>query len=97
MITAIVLCNVDRRHIPETTQALLAVEEVSEVYSVAGDWDIVAMIRVREHEHLAEVVTQKLAPITTVTRTNTLIAFRAYSNHDLERLFSVGADEGREG
>ena len=96
MITAIVLCTVDRRHIPETTQALLAVEEVSEVYSVAGDWDIVAMIRVREHQQLAAVVTQKLASITTITRTTTLIAFRAYSNYDLERLFAVGADEGRE-
>ena len=66
------------------------------MYSVAGDWDIVAMIRVREHEQLAAVVTQKLASIATITRTTTLIAFRAYSNFDLERLFSVGADEGRE-
>ncbi len=96
MITAILLCTVDRRHIPETTQALLAVNEVSEVYSVAGDWDIVAMVRVREHDHLAEVVTQKLAPIDTILRTTTLIAFRAYSSHDLERFFSVGADEGGE-
>jgi len=96
VITAIVLCTVDRRHIPETAQALLAVEEVSEVYSVAGDWDIVAMIRVREHEQLAAVVTHKLGSIGTVTRTTTLIAFRAYSNYDLERLFAVGADEGRE-
>lgn len=97
MITAILLCNVDRQHIPETTQALLAVEEVSEVYSVAGDWDIVAMVRVREHEHLADVVTRKLAAITTIARTNTLIAFRSYSSYDLERLFTVGADEEREG
>jgi DNA-binding Lrp family transcriptional regulator len=88
------LCAVDRRHIPETTQALLAVDEVSEVYSVAGDWDIVAMVRVREHEHLAEVVTERLASIETITRTTTLIAFKAYSSYDLERLFSVGADEG---
>jgi DNA-binding Lrp family transcriptional regulator len=94
MISAIVLCSVDRRQIPATTQALLDVPEVSEVYSVAGDWDIVAMVRVREHEHLADVVTQKLAPITSILRTNTLIAFRAYSNYDLERLFSVGANEG---
>jgi DNA-binding Lrp family transcriptional regulator len=97
MITAILLCAVDRRRIPETTQALLAVDEVSEVYSVAGDWDIVAMVRVREHDHLAEVVTQKLAPIDTIARTNTLIAFRAYSSHDLERFFSVGSDEGNGG
>ncbi len=92
MITAILLCQVDRQHIPETTQALLAVPEVSEVYSVAGDWDVVAMVRVREHDHLAEVVTQKLAPIDTITRTTTLIAFRAYSEYDLERFFAVGAD-----
>jgi DNA-binding Lrp family transcriptional regulator len=94
VITAIVLCSVDRRKIPDAAQALLAVAEVSEVYSVAGDWDLVAMIRVREHEHLAEVVTQKLASIDAITRTTTLIAFRAYSSYDLERLFSVGADEG---
>ncbi len=92
MITAIIMCQVDRRRIPETTQALLEVDEVSEVYSVAGDWDIVAMVRVREHEHLARVVTERLAPIGAIVRTNTLIAFRAYSNHDLERLFSVGID-----
>lgn len=92
MITAILLCQVDRRHIPETTQALLAVPEVSEVYSVAGDWDVVAMVRVREHDHLAEVVTKRLAPIDTITRTTTLIAFRAYSEYDLERFFAVGTD-----
>ncbi len=92
MITAIIMCQVDRRRIPETTQALLEVDEVSEVYSVAGDWDIVAMVRVREHEHLAQVVTERLAPIGAIVRTNTLIAFRAYSNHDLERLFSVGTN-----
>ncbi len=92
MITAIIMCQVDRRRIPETTQALLEVDEVSEVYSVAGDWDIVAMVRVRKHEHLAQVVTERLAPIGAIVRTNTLIAFRAYSNHDLERLFSLGID-----
>ncbi len=90
MITAIVLCKVDHRHIPATTQALLAIDEVSEVYSVAGDWDIVAMVRVREHEHLAEVVTGQLSLVETITHTNTLIAFQAYSSYDLERMFSVG-------
>ncbi len=57
MVTAILLCNVDRRGIPATAQALLDVPEVTEVYSVSGDYDIVAIIRVREHEHLADVVT----------------------------------------
>jgi DNA-binding Lrp family transcriptional regulator len=92
MITAVLLCNVDRRHIPETAQALLDHEEISEVYSVAGDYDLVAIIRVRRHEDLAEVVTGKLAGIETITHTHTLIAFRAYSNHDLERLFSIGSE-----
>ncbi len=93
MITAILLCTVDRRHIPQTAQALLAIPEISEVYSVAGDYDLVALVRVRRHEDLAEVVTTKLAPIDTIARTNTLIAFRTFSNHDLERLFSIGMDE----
>jgi len=93
MITAILLCTVDRRHIPHTAQALLEIEEISEVYSVAGDYDLVAIVRVHRHEDLAEVVTTKLAPLEWISRTNTLIAFRAFSNHDLERLFSIGGDE----
>lgn len=92
MITAILLCNVDRRRIPETAQALLEHEEISEVYSVAGDYDLVAIIRVRHHEDLADVVTGKLARIDGITGTHTLIAFRAFSNHDLERLFSIGGE-----
>lgn len=94
MITAIVLCKVDRHRIPETTQELLAIEEISEVYSVAGEWDIVAMLRVREHDHLADVVTGRLARIDALVQTTTLIAFRIYSAHDLEHLFAVGLDEG---
>lgn len=94
MITAILLCTVDRRRIPETAQQLVDIPEVSEVYSVAGDYDLVAIVRVRRHEDLAEVVTTKLAPLDGITRTNTMIAFRTFSNHDLERLFSIGNEEG---
>ena len=94
MITAILLCTVNRQHIPETAQLLLEIPEISEVYSVAGDYDLVAIVRVRRHEDLADVVTSKLAPISAITRTNTLIAFRTFSNHDLERLFSIGSEEG---
>jgi DNA-binding Lrp family transcriptional regulator len=93
MITAILLCSVNRQHIPETAQALAAIPEVSEVYSVAGDYDLVALVRVRRHEDLAEVVTSKLAPLDAIVRTNTLIAFRTFSTYDLERLFSIGSDE----
>lgn len=93
MITAILLCTVNRQHIPETAQALLAIPEISEVYSVAGDYDLVAIARVRKHEDLAEVVTSKLAPLDGIIRTNTLIAFRTFSNHDLERFFAIGGEE----
>jgi DNA-binding Lrp family transcriptional regulator len=93
MITAILLCTVDRQRIPETAQKLVDIPEVSEVYSVAGDYDLVAIVRVRHQEELAEVVTAKLAPLDGIVRTNTLIAFRTFSNHDLERLFSIGSEE----
>ena len=93
MVTAIILCNVDLRRIPETAQRLLEVPEVTEVYSVSGDYDIVAIVRVREHDHLADVVTERLAAIDTITHTHTLIAFKAFSQYDLERLFSLGAED----
>lgn len=92
MITAILLCSVNRQRIPETAQALVDIPEISEVYSVAGDYDLVALVRVRRHEDLAEVVTSKLALLEGITRTNTLIAFRTFSNHDLERFFSIGSE-----
>jgi DNA-binding Lrp family transcriptional regulator len=95
MITAIVLLHVDPRAIPETAQAIASVEGVSEVYSVTGDWELIAMVRVRAHEDIADVVTGHISRVPGVTATYTMIAFRAYSSHDLERLWGVGfADEG---
>lgn len=90
MLTAIVLvtCEVDRT--PETAQALADLEGVREVYSVAGDWDLVAIVHVRDHDDLAEVVTERIRKVNGVAGTVTLIAFRTYSRHDLEALFSVG-------
>ena len=90
MLTAIVLvtCEVDRT--PETAQALADLEGVREVYSVAGDWDLVAIVHVRDHDDLAEVVTERIRKVNGVADTVTLIAFRTYSRHDLEALFSVG-------
>ena len=82
----------DRRAYPRDGTGAAGDAEVSEVYSVAGDYDLVAIVRVRRHEALAEVVTGKLAAIDSIIRTNTLIAFRAFSNHDLERLFSIGSE-----
>jgi DNA-binding Lrp family transcriptional regulator len=90
MLTAIVLvtCEVDRT--PETAQALPDLEGVREVYSVAGEVDLVAIVNVRNHDDLAMVVTEQIRKVHGVTTTRTLIAFRTYSRHDLDRLFSVG-------
>ncbi|HYT26772.1 MAG TPA: Lrp/AsnC ligand binding domain-containing protein [Actinomycetota bacterium] len=97
MVTAIVLvtCEVDRT--PETAQALADLDGVSEVYSVAGDWDLVAVVRVGSHDDLASVVTEHIRKVGGVTTTQTMIAFRTYSRHDLDELFSVGfaADAGQ--
>lgn len=93
MITAIVLLHVDVHAIPETAQAIADLDHVSEVYSVTGDWELVAMVRVPDHEQIAEVVTGRIAKIPGVTATHTMIAFRAYSSHDLERLWGVGFPE----
>ena len=93
MVTAVVLINVKRDAINETAEALLELPGVAEVYSVAGDWDLVAMLRVRTNEQLADLVTKQLLKLQGIVRTNTLIAFRAYSHYDLERMFSIGFEE----
>lgn len=90
MVTAIVLLNVARDRINAVAETLADVPGVSEVYSVAGRWDLVAIIRVRSNDALAEVVTTRLRPLEGITSTETLIAFRAYSRHDLEAAFSLG-------
>ena len=91
MITAIVLMEVEPSLIPETAQALADLDDVSEVYSVTGEFDLVAIVRVAAHERLADVVTGEIAKAEGIVRTETLIAFRAYSRHDLESMFSLGA------
>lgn len=93
MITAIVLCHVDVHAIPETAQQIADLQHVSEVYSVTGDWELVAMVRVQHHEEIADVVTGEIAKVAGVTGTHTMIAFRAYASSDLERLWGVGFEE----
>ena len=92
MITAIVLIETDVDRIPEAAEEIAGIEGVSEVYSVAGDADLVAMVRVREHEHLADVIADKVSKVPGVRETKTFIAFRTYSRHDLESAFSLGLD-----
>ena len=93
MVSAIVLIKVSRGRVPEVADALLELPEVSEAYSVTGDHDLVAIVRVKEYDQMAELVPAKIDRIQGIERTTTLMAFRVYSRHDLEYLFSLGADE----
>ena len=92
MITAIVLVNAVRDKINETAERLAEIPGVSEVYSVSGEYDLVAMIRVADTDAMADIVTGRMLKLGGIQRTHTLVAFRAYSRHDLERLFSIGTE-----
>ena len=93
MITAIVLIDTDAARIPEVAQQLSGVPGVSEVYSVTGDVDLIAMVRVRQHEDLADVIADHISKVEGVLRTQTYIAFKTYSKHDLEAAFSIGLED----
>jgi DNA-binding Lrp family transcriptional regulator len=94
VITAIVLIQAEVDRIPEVAAAIADLEGVTEVYSVTGDVDLIAMVRVREHEALADVIADRLNKVQGVLNTQTHISFRAYSKHDLEAAFAVGFEEG---
>ena len=93
MVHAVVLVQCEIDLIPEAAQAIAGLDGVSEVYSVAGEFDLVAIVRVPEHDDLARVIPGGIAKVEGVVRTETLIAFQVYSKHDLERLFAIGFDE----
>lgn len=90
MITAIVLIDCATDSIPEVAQALADLPGVSEVYSVAGSVDLIAIVRVRQFDEIAEVIAGGIDKTPGVVNTDTHIAFRAYSRHDLEEAFSIG-------
>lgn len=90
MITAIVLIEVDRDEYSRLGGVLADVEGVAEAYSVTGGWDFVALVRVPRHELLAAVISGEIAHLPGVTRTQTMVAFEAYSRHDLEAMFDLG-------
>ncbi len=92
MITAIVFVNADVSRIPEVAEEIAAIDGVSEVYSVTGQIDLIALVRVRDHDDVASVVADRLNKVQGVESTETHIAFRAYSQHDLESAFSLGLD-----
>ena len=92
MITTIVLISVEPRLIPQAAMKLAGVEGVAEVYSVSGEWDLVAIVRVPEYEQIARVVTEAFPAIPGLVRTQTLTAFRAYSKKDLEQAWDIGVE-----
>jgi DNA-binding Lrp family transcriptional regulator len=92
-VHAVVLIQCEVDEISEAAQAIAEIDGVSEVYSVAGEFDLIAIVRVAGHDRLADVIPGGIAKVGGVERTETLISFQVYSRHDLERLFSLGFDE----
>ncbi len=93
MVSAIVLIECQKGSVNQTAEALADLGGITEVYSVAGRVDLAAIIRVQTNEQLAEIVTNQMLKIPGIARTETLIAFRVFSKHDLEQMFSIGSDE----
>ena len=90
MVTAIVLMNADRMQIKDVAQKLVDMHQVTEVFSVAGRYDLIAMVRVKSTEEVTDTITEKIGSLQGITATETLIAFQTYSRHDLEHMFSIG-------
>ena len=97
MITAFVLIHVAADRIPQAAQAIADIEGVNEVYSCAGDVDLIAVVRVAEHEELADVIAGRVSAVPGVQRTDTHIAFRSYARRDTEATFAIGMDEDLSG
>ena len=93
VVVAIVLMNIERAKVEEVAQQLIALEGVAEVYSVAGQYDLVAVLRTQSNEQIANLMTNRIRNIPNITRTETLIAFKAYSRDDLGAMFSIGNEE----
>lgn len=91
MITTIVLIKADPKGIPETARQIAGIDGVQEVYSVSGEWDLVAIVRVAEYQQIAEVVTERFPAVSGIVRTQTLTAFRAYSRKDVEQAWDIGS------
>ena len=92
MITTIVLIKAEPRLVPQCAMRLAGVDGVTEVYSVSGEWDLVAIVRVPQYEQIARVVTEVFPTVPGIQRTQTLTAFRAYSKNDLEQAWDIGLE-----
>jgi DNA-binding Lrp family transcriptional regulator len=93
MVTSIILLHVERTKINEVAETLADMKGISEVYSVSGNYDLVAIVRVHSNEELADLVTKHLLKIDSILKTETMLAFQAFSRHDLEAMFSIGIEE----
>jgi DNA-binding Lrp family transcriptional regulator len=93
MLTAVILIRSTREALAGLGPRLADVEGVAEVYTVTGDWDFLAIVRVRQHDELAKVVTRELAKLDGIERTQSMVAFQQYSRHDLEAMFGLGLEE----
>jgi DNA-binding Lrp family transcriptional regulator len=89
MVTSIILLNVTRNKVNDVAEKLAGMSEVSEVYSVTGNYDLVAIVRVKSNDDLAALVTEGLVGIDGIEKTDTMLAFKAYSRHDLEAMFAI--------
>ena len=92
MVSAVVLLNVQRGLVNETAQSLLEIDGVAEVYSVTGEYDLVAILRLHRYEDLAEVVTTRMIQLPAIIKTNTLMAFQCYSREDLQQAWDIGVE-----
>ena len=92
MLSAIVLLTTDRDKTNQVAETLADLEGVTEVYSLAGRYDLAAIVRASDNDQLAKVVTERIRAVPGIASSETLIAFRVYSRHDLERMFSIGME-----
>ena len=91
MITAIILATVESDQIPEVAETITSINGVSEVYSVTGDVDLIIMVRVREFDEIAAVISNQIAKVPGIISTQTHLAFQAFSQHDLDATFTLGS------
>jgi DNA-binding Lrp family transcriptional regulator len=89
MVAAVVLIRAVPGDVPGLARRIAGIDGVAEVYSVSGDWDLIAVLRVKEYDRIAEIVTEEIAQVSGIERTNTLTAFRVYSRQDLERAWDM--------
>jgi len=89
MNTAIILLNVKRKRVNDVAEQLAGMPEISEVYSVTGQHDLIGIVRVRDNEVLANLMTDKISLVKGITKTHTMLAFKAFSKHDLDAMFAI--------